>query len=227
VGPAGAALVAIELGGINRIPPGASAPHGGIQPTLEADPFYAYGAISQPDSGIFSVGVPSERLGVHVYARGFYCGLPDAGPVEPEDGTVTILPLPLAAPDGGTLPQEPSISGFSAVPDVVFPGETITIEANVEAAAPELDPLSAQVVAIEPISGWAGVLAPPTPGTWGKGYPNGVYSRLVYAPNVPGEYVYYLVAATQACVVSKPASVRILVSETGEGGIEADGTPAD
>ena len=74
----------------------------------------------------------------------------------------------------------------------------VTLTALVKAADAATDPLSEQVLAIEPASGWAGVFAPPLPGTPGLGYPNGVYGRLVPAPLVPGEYTFYMVAATES-----------------------------
>ena len=212
VGPANA-LVAFELGGLNRIPPPAKGEDG-----TPLDLYYAYGT-SVEDGGHFSVKVPDENVGVHVYASGFFCGVSD-GAVLPTKGSVTITPRPLTRDEAGALPAEPTIVDFTSTPQVVMPGATLTLAATVTAADPEHDPLSAQVVAIEPTSGWAGVFAPPKPGTWGKGYPNGVYGRLVVAPTTPGEYVYYLVAATEACVVSRAAAVHVLVSLTGEGGLE-------
>jgi hypothetical protein len=94
------------------------------------------------------------------------------------------------------------------------------LSARVEAADPESDPLSEQVLAVEPVSGWAGAFAPPEPGTDGAGYPNGIYGRLVAAPLTPGKYTFYLVAATRACVVSEVATQTVLVTLTGEGGEE-------
>jgi hypothetical protein len=212
VGPANA-LVAIEVGGLDQVPPPAEGQVG-----TPLDLFYAYGT-SLEDGGHFSVDVPDEKVGVHVYANGFFCGVSD-GAVLPTAKGLTISPRPLTRDEAGALPLEPTIVDFTATPPVVMPGQPLTLAATVAAADPDSDPLSAQVVAIEPTSGWAGVFAPPKPGIWGKGYPNGIYGRLVIAPTTPGEYVYYLVAATEACVVSKPAAVHVLVSLTGEGGLE-------
>jgi hypothetical protein len=130
-----------------------------------------------------------------------------------------VRPLPLGETDG-RAPPKPSLTGFTIRPQVAAPGETLTIAAQVEAKDPESDPLSEQVVAIEPTSNWAGILAPPVPGSASKGYPNGVYNRLAPAPLAPGEYVYYLVAATEACVVSDVATARVRVTPTGEGGTD-------
>jgi hypothetical protein len=221
--PSGApivALVAIEVGGLNQENPGAVGPDGAVEPTLRIDPFYQYGARTD-EAGAFSLEVPDEKLGIHVYASGFYCGMPDAGAIDPSSGArVVVRPQPLAAEDGGAPPAQPTITGFTVTPAVIAPGGTLTMAAEVDAINPEHDPLSEQVLAIEPISNWAGIFAPPTPNDPGKGSPNGVYSRLVLAPLAPGEYVYYLVAATEACVVSEAATAKVLVTPTGEGGLE-------
>jgi hypothetical protein len=217
------ALVAIEVGGLNQENPGAVGPDGGVQPTLKIDPFYQYGTRTD-DAGEFSLEVPEGELGVHVYASGFYCGVPEAGAIDPSSGTTKVVTVlrPLLKEDGGMTPAQPTITGFTITPQVAAPGATLTMAAEVEAVDPSLDPLSEEVLAIEPTSSWAGIFAPPVPGTPGVAYPNGVYGRLAVAPAALGEYVYYLVAATEACVVSQVAVARVLVTPTGEGGI--DGT---
>jgi hypothetical protein len=222
LGPSGepiAALVAVEVGGLNQENPGAVGADGAVEPTLRINPFYQYGTRAD-EGGAFSLEVPEEELGIHAYAGGFYCGVPEAGAIDPASGATLTLRLQPLAEDGGTPPPQPTIAGFTITPEVVPPGGTLTMSAMVEAADPKHDPLSEQVLAIEPISTWAGIFAPPVPGTPGKGYPNGVYSRLALAPLAPGEYVYYLVAATQACIVGAPATARVLVTPTGEGGFD-------
>jgi hypothetical protein len=215
------ALIAIEVGGLNQEPPGAIG-DGGVKASMLNDPYYTYGTTTV-EAGTFSLNVPDEKNGVHVYASGYSCDLPDAEALVPGKHTLVFLPSPLAAGEGGALPAKPSITGFTVTPQVIPPGEALTMAAVVKAPDPH-DPLSEQVVAIEPSTGWAGALAPPTPGIWGKGYPNGVYSRLVIAPTVPGEYIYYLVAATEACVVSEPVTARVVVSLT-DSGLDADAEP--
>jgi hypothetical protein len=216
-----AALIAIERGGLYVEPAFAKLPDGGPRPTIAVDPFYAYGTITNAH-GAFRLEVPDEKLGIHVYSSGYYCGVPAAGAIEPGSGRVTIALQPLVGAGGGKPPAQPRITGFTANPTVVLPGESIAMTATVEAQDPDSDPLSEQVLAIEPKAGWAGAFAPTTAGTWGKGYPNGVYNRLVVAPEAPGEYTYYLVAATEACIVSEAAVAHVLVSLTGEGGIDDD-----
>jgi hypothetical protein len=220
--PVGGALVAIEVGGLNLPNPGAVGPDGGTVATLKIDPYYRIGAIAD-DAGRFSVAVPEGPLGVHVYADGYLCGVPDAGAVTAEAGTVTVTLPPLPAPVGGDSGQSarPVITQFTVQPTVAAPGETVTLTAIVDAVDPAHDPLSEQVLAIEPQTGWAGIFAPPTPGKPGVGYPNGVYGRLVPAPLAPGLYKFYMVAATQACVVSAPASQWLRVTASGEGGLDA------
>jgi hypothetical protein len=209
------ALVAIEVGGLDREPPGAVGPDGGVQATLMIDPYYMYGTATDGE-GAFSVEVPDEKVGVHVYAAGYYCGVPDAGVRIPGKAAVLVRPLPLAVTDGGKTPERPTITGFTVSPAIVLPGGTLTMAAVVKSGEPG-DPLSEQVLAIEPTTGWAGAFSPPVPGTWGKGYPNGIYSRLVIAPTIPGEYVYHLLAATEACVVSDPVTAHVIVSLTDSG----------
>jgi hypothetical protein len=213
------ALVAIELGGLNQKNPAALGPGGEAEPTVKIDRLYAYGAATD-ETGAFSLLVPDEKIGVHVYANGFRCGVPEAGAIVPAKEVVSVTPISLTEGDGSAAPQKPTITDFTASPEVVMPGESVTLAAQVEAADPEHDPLSEQVLGIEPATHWAGAFAPPSPGTSGKGYPNGLYGRLVIAPMETGEYVYYLVAATESCVVSEPARVVVRVSISGEGGLE-------
>jgi hypothetical protein len=213
------ALVAIEVGGLGQTNPGALGPDGSTVPTLRINPFYQYGSITD-DAGGFSLDVPSEPVGIHVYKSGFYCGVPEAGAIFASEGGVLVLPEPLPMAESGSEAAGPTITGFTATPSIVAPGETLTMSARVEAVDPETDPLSEQVLAVEPISNWAGVFAPPEPGTQSTGYPNGIYSRLVPAPLTPGEYTFYLVAATLSCVVSELASQTVLVTATGEAGDE-------
>jgi hypothetical protein len=216
------AVVAIEMGGLDQTNPGNLGADGGIVPTLTINPFYRYGTLTD-DAGAFSLDVPSERVGVHVYKSGFFCGVPEAGTITldgPGEARVLVQPEPTSVVDGGTDTKKPTITGFTATPSILAPGEAITLSARVEAADPESDPLSEQVLAVEPVSGWAGAFAPPEPGTDGAGYPNGIYGRLVAAPLTPGKYTFYLVAATRACVVSEVATQTVLVTLTGEGGEE-------
>jgi hypothetical protein len=172
-------------------------------------------------AGKFALMVPNESLGVHVYQSGFYCGVPDAGAIQPEAGTITVTPEALPSDDGGPIGL-PTITGFTLTPQVVAPGEIVTMTAYVQAADSAHDPLSEQVLAIEPTSNFAGIFAPPVPGAPDKGYPNGVYGRLVTAPVAPGEYTFYMVATTRACVVSLPVTQKLLVTATGEGGLDAE-----
>jgi hypothetical protein len=216
--PLGLALVAIEVGGLNQMNPGALGPDGGLVPTVKLDPFYRFGALAD-EAGSFTVTVPDETLGVHAYANGFYCGVPDAGAIQADAGKVVhVLPQPL--PDGAASGR-PTITDFTIAPDVVAPGDSVTLTAIVAAADPEHDPLSEQVLAIEPTSGWAGAFAPPKPGTPAGGFANGVYGRLVTAPLEPGEYTFYMVATTRSCVVSEPVMQKLLVTPTGDGGFDA------
>ncbi len=214
------ALVAIEMGGLDQTNPAAASPDGAVTPTLVINPLYRYGAMTD-DGGAFSLEVPDEPVGVHVYKSGFFCGVPDVGAVTPGDASLLVRPDPLRLMDGGSEIAKPTIEGFTVTPSIAAPGEIVTMSARVEAADPATDPLSDQVVAVEPISSWAGVFAPPEPGTPDAGYPNGIYARLVPAPLVPGEYTFYLVAATRSCVVSEFATQTVLVTPTGEAGDEA------
>jgi hypothetical protein len=214
------ALVAIEVGGLGQTNPAALGPDGAAIPTLQINPFYEYGTLTD-DAGAFSLDVPEELVGVHVYKSDFFCGVPEAGAIFPAEAGVLVQPEPLSIAEGGSELAKPTVTGFTATPSIVAPGETITMSARVESADPTTDPLSQQVLAVEPVSNWAGVFAPPEPGTQDAGYPNGIYARLVPAPLAPGEYTFYLVAATRSCVVSEFATQTVLVTLTGEGGDEA------
>jgi hypothetical protein len=214
------AIVAIEVGGLDQTNPAAVGPDGGVVPTLKINPFYQFGTLTD-DAGTFSLDVPDLPLGVHVYKAGFVCGVPEAGATHPGETAVLVEPQPLPVTNGGPGPAKPVISGFTLTPAVVAPGDTITMSARVEAADPDADPLSEQVLAVEPLTSWAGAFAPQEAGTEDGGFPNGIYGRLVPAPLTPGEYTFYLVATTRSCVVSELATQTVLVTLTGEAGDEA------
>ena len=44
------------------------------------------------------------------------------------------------------------------------------------------DPLSDEIVALEPVTGWLGELDPPSAGALAAGYPDGRYRRTISAP---------------------------------------------
>src|SRR5208283_5384207 len=90
----------------------------------------------------------------------------------------------------------------------------ITFAVRVTAGVAD-DPLSGDVFLVEPVTHWAGALAPPTPAVPGGRYPDGVYNRLVEAPSAPGVYTYTAVAASMAHVSSTPATVVVTITATG------------
>ncbi len=215
--PVPSALVAIELGGLDQPNPASIGADGSTVPTLKINPYYQLGSMTD-DAGAFALKVPDEKIGVHVYARGYRCG----EAVSPAGGHAVVVKLePVPDADGAPPESAPVIGYFSVYPQIVFPGQLMTMSAYVQATAG--DPLSQQVLAIEPTSEWSGVFAPPTPGTQGVGYPNGTYARLTSPPAEPGLYTYYLVAATEACAVSVSGPVPVALTVTGDASLPDEG----
>jgi hypothetical protein len=195
--PLPATLLSIEVGGLYRP----------FDDTSKASPFYAYGGLTAAD-GMFDVELPPGRVGVHAFTDGYVCG----GRLIVDDLThfVTIEETTLPASLNGS---RPSVTSFSAVPGVVVAGAPITLQADVAAgAATPPDPLSDEVLVIEPSTFWSGELDPPSKGDPSRGYPDGRYSRQIASPTAPGAYTYHLVTMSQGCVPSDPRTATVTVT---------------
>ncbi len=208
------ALVVGEQGGLGRVDP---VTDGGASPTIAIDPFIRFSAVTG-DAGVFELLVPPGSIGLHTLSPVF---LEQMQTATAAGGAAPILvsPTPFSLLEAGVR-SRPVASGLNAnlgYEQLAFaPLTAITFAVNV-AAGDATDPLSSDVFLVQPETGWAGALVPPTPAVPGGPYPDGVYNRVVEAPGVAGAYYYSVVAASVTGITSLPVSILITVT--------ADGTP--
>jgi hypothetical protein len=215
------ALVAVEVGGIYRTDFDAA-----------VNPYYQHGVIAD-NQGAFSVRVPPGQLGLHTYSNDYSYGvgaiMDDCAP------NIVVTPKHLLPADEA---NKPTATGFTVTPANVAPGATLTLSAHVvagPACKPRddggtcpvgsdictggqciMDPLSDEIIAIEPDTAWGALLLPPA----GRGS-NGVYTLTTQAPSTPGPYTYYLVVASEGCVTSDRLSAAVTVVVADGGGPDA------
>ena len=191
--PIGGAYVAIERGGI----------YVAIADPSKASPAFQYGALTRAD-GTFEVVVAGGLVGVHSFIDDHFYGSQlvrvDA---DPTSFVMASAPLQASA-------VKPTLANPSAVPSTVAPGESFVLSVTA-AAGSASDPLSDEIVAIEPTTGWAGELDPPSAGSPGVGYPDGLYSRTITAPAEPGTYTYGLAVTTEGCVTGDLTTITLTV----------------
>lgn len=187
------AVVAIEKGGL-YLP---------ISDYSKPNPAYAFGAIAGAD-GRFSIVVPDGVSGVHGFANDYlYRGTKFDSTVSNGLFTVEVEARPAAI-------AKPTISGASLAPASASPGATITVHADLHAAV-ATDPLSDEVILVEPTSHACIALAPPTTPVDRDHYPDGAYTGTFVAPNTPGTYKYALTATTAGCSNADTVTMTLVV----------------
>lgn len=190
--PLAGSLVFVELCGLYTENPDPSKGH----------PNYRFGTIVG-DDGYFDVDVPRGSAGIHTFLPGYRYG---SSPIEDTGAPNLELQVePLLPAD-----QRPTLTDLEATPLEAAPGQEITFSVSVRAATPE-DPLSEEVLLLEPTSSVARALDPPSAGVPGKGFPDGVWSTKLAAPTTPGVYTYHVGATTERCIVGENLTVEVTV----------------
>ncbi len=191
-GPLGQVLIAIEAGGI----------YVHNADTSKGNPSYRYAALTDND-GYFDVVLPCAPidLGLHAYQDGYKYGSRTA-----RVGESALVSAPPLKPGEPT----PTLSGSTLSASKVAPGAAVTVETTAAAGSPT-DPLSEEVLLFEPTQSWSKALDPPSAGNQGLGFPDGKWRTTFTAPAVPGDYVYSLIATSEACVGSPRVSLRLTV----------------
>jgi hypothetical protein len=168
-----------------------------------ASPYYVFGAYSALDGG-FTVDVKQGMLGFHAFATGFYYAHATLDTAQGTDVTIKMEPLPPGA-------AKPTVTnaGFGLDGGTVAPDAQVTFSAEVRAGAPT-DPLSDELLLVEPLRSWALELDPPAVGKKDD-FPDGTWKRTFNAPATPGTYTYYFSATTGGCVTSDVQSFSLKV----------------
>lgn len=190
--PLTSSLVAVEVGG--RYLP--------IPDTSKGNPNYTLSAATGPD-GTLTLRVPSGPLGLHTFQNGYFYGTMDIDPYTQNGATVMVEPL-------GAMDVKPTVTNFAASTAQVAAGGTLDFSATVTHGAAG-DPLSDEVLLIEPTQNFVRALDPPSAGSQGKGYPDGLWKTSFAAPKTPGTYTYSLVVSSELCVVSDAVSTKVVV----------------
>jgi hypothetical protein len=191
------------------------------------------------DAGEFAFArVPVGPVGLRVFEKGYLEGR-SVVPTAASDASVakTVVSLVslsdadagLPRADGGAVlrPTAKGLTASSAATQVpiayVAPSEPVAFAVQVAAGTVD-DPLSEDVILVQPSTGWAGALDPPTTAVPGGAYPDGIYSLIVEVPATVGVYTYTVVVASRKGVTSTPLSTVLTVTATGmppaEAGLE-------
>ncbi|AKT41481.1 uncharacterized protein CMC5_056890 [Chondromyces crocatus] len=197
--PLAGALAAIEEGGL-FVPAYVYGAQAGTEPTGEEE--------IPPTPGYFTTVLPRGPKGIHIFAEGYQVASSEfmLAPKETEVEEVEVRATPM--PEGAARPATEN-AVFS--PSSVTPGNTTTLTVDVTAA--EEDPISAQVLAIQPGEGLAAAFGPPVPEEEGaEAVPaNGTWSATLSAPVERGSYVYYVVAASENRMLAPIITATLIV----------------
>ena len=187
--PLAGAVIAVEIGGHYVTNPDPS----------KANPSYQRGTVTD-EQGSYSLTLPGPSLGFHSFVKGFKYG------TDGVEGSGTAT-LDLSMEPAKEPP--PTLTGATLTPTTVAPGGALTISVTAAKAPGSKDPLSEEVLVVEPINTMSAALDPPSAGVQGTGYPDGVWRRALVAPMARGHYVYYLTVTTEGCVVGDVVQLPI------------------
>jgi hypothetical protein len=167
-------------------------------------PNYRYGSVSD-DNGNWSLMFPAGPAGLHTFLAGYRYGTVEVLDVG-SAGEVPVPMAPLLAAD-----KVPTITNLSASATKAKPGEAISFSVTAKAAINE-DPLSEEVLLLQPDTNAARAFNPPLRGEQAVGFANGTWKTVLAAPAKPGTYTYYASVSTEQCITANERpSVKITV----------------
>ena len=179
--PISGAYVAIEVGGHYR----------DYDDRTKGSPWWQIGARTDAD-GRFSATVPGGDIGVHTFFNGYFYGTQKIEISKDADETITTAKLPATV-------MKPTLANAKLEPTSVAPGGAVKVSVTATRGKPQ-DPLSDEIILVEPSQSYAVMLDPPGPSQKGVMSPDGAYTKTIKAPSKPGTYTYGLSATTEACV---------------------------
>ncbi|CAN5349680.1 hypothetical protein BH09MYX1_BH09MYX1_35200 [soil metagenome] len=168
----------------------------------KAHPNYRYGTTTKAD-GTYSVSVPAGSGGLHVFKPTFRYGftrLANLSGAAPEIRLEKLL----------SQDKPPALAGFSADSVDVAAGSPLRFKVGVQAGR-TTDPLSEEVLVLEGGTGRARAMAPPSRGIQGTGYPNGIWTLALDAPQTRGTYTYSVSVSSEQCVTSERLMLTVNV----------------
>ncbi len=171
----------------------------------QAHPNYRYGAIADAN-GDFEVSVPRGTVGLHTFLPGYRYGSLRVADSTAAGLVVRTAPLLPADP-------RPKVANFVASRATVAPGEDISFRVDVTASSPK-DPVSEEVLLVEPTTSMARAFNPPfrrTNDAFASGFPSGQWTARVPAPKTAGTYRYVFGMTSENCIVSELLTAEIVV----------------
>lgn len=186
--------IGVELGGHYVSNPDPSKANLAYQRGAVTDALGKYTLVLQPGNG---------KFGFHSFMPGYRYGT--EGLETATDVTFDIKMEP------NTTEAPPTLTGARLEPAQVAPGGAFEVLVTAKAAAGGKDPLSEEVLVIEPTMAMSAALDPPSKGVQGTGFPDGEWKRSLKAPGAAGTYVYHLSATSEGCIVSEIVKLELVV----------------
>jgi hypothetical protein len=167
-----------------------------------ASPYYVFGTYTDAQ-GNFTIDVKhGALLGFHSFATGYYYSRAPLDTTAGTDVTIETERLPDAQ-------AKPIVANAGFVQSTVLLGDRVTFTAEVRAASPN-DPLSDEILLVEPTRSWSVELNPPSVGK-PDSFPDGLWKRSFLSPLKGGTYTYYFSATTAGCVTSDVQTFTLTV----------------
>jgi hypothetical protein len=167
-------------------------------------PNYRHGTVSDAN-GNWELLFPPGPGGLHTFLAGYRYGTVEVKDVA-SAGEIPVPMAPLLAAD-----KVPTLTTLVASVEKAKPGELVRFSVTAKAATNE-DPLSEEVLLLQPDTYTARAFDPPLRGVQAIGYANGTWKTSLAAPETPGIYMYYASVSTEQCITANERpSVRLIV----------------
>ena len=167
------------------------------------NPAYVFGAITDAKGTFVLTLDKGQYVGFHTFLDGYRYGQLSIEGVGYAVAEFT-MGKKLAADLSPTLTQ-PTLSSST-----VKPGETITVTVVATAASPA-DPLSEEILVVEPITHFSIAMQPPAPGGMPGAWPDGIWVATFAAPAAPGKYTLHLVGTSENCITADGLTLELTV----------------
>lgn len=175
------------------------------------NPAYVYGAVTD-DEGFFELPLQgAEKIGIHTFIGGYRYGALTVNVLGEVVGEIT---------QGKHLPGDapPTVSEVKLSKARVAPSEEVEVSGVVIAGQyadltghAKPDPLSEEIVLVQPDTHWSFALDPPAPGGMPGHWPDGLWTGKFTAPAKPGTYRYLFSATSEHCVTAELVPLELTV----------------
>ncbi len=169
----------------------------------QANPAYVFGAMTDAKGTFVLPLEKGTQVGFHTFLDGYRYG---ALNVEGAGYAVTELTMSKKLADdlSPTLTQ-PTLSSST-----VKRGEAITVTV-IATAASQADPLSEEIIIVEPTTHFSVAMQPPAPGGRPGAWPDGTWVATFAAPATAGKYTLHVVGTSELCVTADGLTLELTV----------------